>query len=86
MGLDTVELVMTWERDFSLSIPNDIASTLVTPEAAASAIGELLSKEGRPMDPEEIHRIIKQGTLEVSSLPEHQYRRDGRFVEDFGLD
>ncbi len=86
MGLDTVELVMTWERDFSLSIPNDIAATLTTPEVAANTIGALLSEAGRPMDPEELHRIIKQATLEVSGLREHQYRRDGRFVQDFGLD
>lgn len=86
MGLDTVELVMTWERDFSLSIPNDIAATFITPEGAADAIGALLSQAGRSMDSEEIHRIIKQATLEISGLREHQYRRDGRFVHDFGLD
>jgi len=86
MGLDTVELVMTWEREFSLSIPNGVAETLVTPEHAAVAIGKLLEQAGRPMSHEEIHRIIKQATLDISGLREHQYRRDGEFVRDFGLD
>lgn len=41
MGLDSVELVIAWEKEFSISIPNELAATLITPQIAAEAIEEI---------------------------------------------
>ena len=86
MGLETVELVMSWEQAFSISIPNDLAATLVTPEKAADAIEDLLVNEGRKVSRFEIEKIIKTTTLEITGMRESAFRPDGRFVQDFGLD
>lgn len=86
MGLEAVELVVSWEQAFSISIPNDLASTLETPEKAAAAIQRLLEIEGRNVPRSEIEEIIRKSTLELSGMDESDYKRDGRFVEDFGLD
>jgi hypothetical protein len=86
MGLETVELVITWERSFSISIPNSTAATLTTPTEAANAIDRLLAEEGRPLARAEIDRVIKATTLDIAGISESEYRLDGRFVEDFGLD
>lgn len=86
MGLESVELVMAWERSFAISIPNDRAATLVTPKLAAIAIAEILEATGRATPEEEIARVIKITTLEISGMPENKYQMDGHFVRDFGLD
>ena len=38
MGLDGVELVMRWEADFGVEIPDEVASRLVTPKHAIDYI------------------------------------------------
>ncbi len=86
MGLETVELVVSWENAFAIAIPNSVAATLITPEAAAAAIERLLINEGRFLARSEIDHVIMQTTLEISGMKEMDYRVDGRFVQDFGLD
>jgi acyl carrier protein len=86
MGLDCVELVITWEREFSISIPNDTASTLITPKLAADAIEKILLDEGRPLGRKQIEQVIKATTLEISGADSEDYSSDMEFVRDFGLD
>lgn len=86
MGLESVELVTSWERAFSISIPNSIAATLTTPAEAAVAIGRLLAEDGRSLARIEIDQVIKATTLDLTGIREGDYRPDGRFVQDFGLD
>ena len=86
MGLDCVELVHTWEQEFSISIPNDAASKLVTPKLAAVAIEKILVNEGRPFGRKEIERVVKATTLEISGADAADYHADMEFVRDFGLD
>lgn len=86
MGLDSVELVIAWEKEFSISIPNELAATLITPQIAAEAIEEILLSEGRAWDRELIERIIKETTLEISGLDPGDYDASSEFVRDMGLD
>lgn len=86
MGLETVELVIGWEREFSISIPASLAETLITPEDAARAVEMLLADEGRPLHRETIEKIIRTVTLEVSGIDESDYLPNLRFVQDFGMD
>lgn len=86
MGLESVELVMEWEREFTIKIPNHMAATLETPELAANAIEDILASEGRSMDRASIERIIRKTTLDISGMEPGDYRPEGKFVQDFGLD
>lgn len=86
MGLETVELVIAWEKKFSISIPNELAATLITPRIAADAIEEILFNQGRAWDRESIEGIIKTTTLEVSGLDPADYHPCSEFVRDMGLD
>ena len=86
MGLDSVELVMSWEREFEIRIPNGTAAGLVTPRDAADAIAEILQAAGRPAAREVIEEVIRTTTLDLTGLDPADYRQDGRFMEEFGLD
>lgn len=86
MGLECVELVIAWEREFSISIPDGVAATLITPAHAAKAIEQILVSVGKPMEVSTIEEIIRTTTLDISGMKSAQYRQDGRFCEDFGID
>lgn len=86
MGLDTGQLVMTWEKEFVIRIPNETTATLVTPRRATEAIAEILRTAGKPLDRETIDEVIRTTTLDLSGMKAAEYRVDGRFVQDFGLD
>jgi hypothetical protein len=86
MGLETVELVISWEQEFGITIPNSVASTLITPAQASDAIECLLNSSGKPRDRSAIEAIVRTTTLEISGMNPDDYRIDGRFVQDFGLD
>lgn len=52
MGLDTVEILMTWEEAFDLSIPNEDAERMQTPQMAIDYIcSRLGAVEGGSMCP-----------------------------------
>jgi hypothetical protein len=86
MGLECVELVIAWEREFSITIPDGIAATLITPAHAANAIEQILLSAGKPMELTAIEEIIRTTTLDISGMKPAHYRQDGRFCEDFGID
>ena len=85
MGLETVELVISWEQEFGISIPNKVAATLITPRHAGDAIERLLVSSGRAVERPAIDAVIKATTLDISGMDAAEYRIDGQFVEDFGM-
>lgn len=86
MGLDTVELVMCWEEEFSIRIPDADKQKLTTPREAGDLIERLILEDGRQLAREEIDQIVKLCTIENCGVAEEIYHLDGKFVEDFGLD
>ena len=81
MGLDVVELVMSYEQAFGIKIPNDVAATLETPKMVIDYI------EGRQdvdLSREQIAKTVRELTIELSG--EKVYREDAYFVKDMGLD
>lgn len=86
MGLETVELVMTWEETFGVRIPDDLACRLETPELATGAIMELLARDGRMLSRNEVADLVRESTLAIAGVDPADYRTDARFVADFGLD
>lgn len=85
MGLETVELLISWEQEFDIAISDRAAATMFTPREAGDVIEQLLQSVGRPMDRSAIDRIIRSTTLEISGMNPDHYRPDGKFTEDFGM-
>jgi len=86
MGLDTIELVMQIEEEFSIEIPDDVASEILT-------IGELAQYlEKRTVGaPSEIK--YDQACERIFEILIHDFKvnpkivtANSRFVKDLGLD
>lgn len=85
MGLDLVETVMRIEEEFEITIPDEVAVTLVTPR---TVIDYLISR------PEISERWSKDYvTISVWMILEDEigidrkdYNENSRFIEDMGMD
>jgi hypothetical protein len=86
MGLDIVNLFITFEKEFDLEIPNSEAAYLTTPGKVIDWVFLQLETLGRPVPREHIAQAVKRITLEHSSIPERIYREEARFVNDFCMD
>lgn len=80
MGLETVELVMAWEEEFGVEIPDSVAASLKTPRQVTDWLAAQLP--GYPRD--EIAAGVRRRPLDQLGIRPTQYREDARFVEDFG--
>jgi hypothetical protein len=86
MGLDTVELVTRFEDSLGISIPDSAAERMATPRDVVDyAMAELQSQGHSPVR-RHVAEIVRLLTLDQSGMHAKQYREDGRFVEDFGMD
>ena len=86
MGLDTVELVMGYEEEFDIPIPDAEAEKMRTPRHVGDFVERILTEEGRTIPREQIDQKIKEITIDQLGLREKEYWLDGRYVEDFGAD
>ena len=50
MGLDIVEMVIRFEEEFEVEIPNKVAETLETPKAVIDYLSELPKYKNRPRE------------------------------------
>lgn len=86
MGLDTVELVMAFEEEFALEIPDAAAENMVTVGEAVDWIVGELKRLGRPVSPEDVFARVRKRTVEQSNVDPSRVRRETRFIDDLGLD
>ena len=86
MGLDSLELVLGWEEEFGISIPNEAAATFETPRNVGDYIEPALDAQGRSLPRAEIDRILKQVVIEQLGIDESVYGIDVKFVEEMGVD
>jgi len=86
MGLDTVELIIAFEKEFDLEIDHSEASILQTPGRVIDWVERELRRLGRPMPRDNIAESVKRVTLSQSGVSERFYREDARFVGDFCMD
>lgn len=66
MGLDTVELVMDFEKAFSIEIPNEIAEKMVTPRDVLDFVVKEHERLGRPVDRDAIFARIQAMTADLA--------------------
>jgi acyl carrier protein len=82
MGLESVELVMAFEEEFGISIPDSAAAKMTTPADVIDFVHVAVSLVPR----EVVAAKVKQIVLEQLGLPESTYSETKRFIEDFGVD
>ena len=86
MGLDLVELVLSYEESFGLEIPAAAAEKMRTPaDVIAYFESELRQRPGDQIRPL-IAEIVRLRTIEHLGIKPKIYREDATFVGDFGAD
>ncbi len=85
MGLDIVELVMTIEEEFDVSIPNHVARTLVRLGDIHGFVVKLLQERGEAVDPAEVWERLKLIVHREFAIPEEQIVPEAHLVYDLGL-
>lgn len=85
MGLDLVEMVMRIEEEFEITIPDEIAVTLVTPK---TVIDYLISipKINEKCSRNYIAIIVWLILEDETGIDRKDYNEDSRFIEDMGMD
>ena len=89
MGLDSVELVMAFEEEFEVEIPDDEAERIITVgDARDCIVGKLRARAEDPdaVDPEEVWSRIKAIVVDLIAVRPEQVTPDAAFIDDLGVD
>jgi hypothetical protein len=85
-----VELVMRFEEDLGIAIPDEVAATLETPrhviDHAAERLVGTADAGGETWTRERIAAVVRNAVLDDTGLEPRKYHEDARFVQDMGLD
>ena len=86
MGLDTLELVLSFEESFRLEIPYAAAEKMRTPADVIAFVEDQLRK--RPEDQIRllVAEIIRLITIKHLGIEPKRYREDATFHGDYGAD
>jgi acyl carrier protein len=86
MGLDTVELVMAFEEEFHIEIPDEAAEKMITVRNVRDFVVAEGRRLGRTIDPVDAFERIRKRTIDISNARPADIGLDTRFVDDLGLD
>ena len=87
MGLDSVELVMSVEKHFAVTIPDTDASTLTTVGKLHDWVVNELQRLGRPeVDPSAVFNGIRQLICDQLGIEPERVTRNARFIQDLHVD
>lgn len=84
MGLDLVETVMRIEEEFKITIPDEIAATLVTPRTVIDYLmsqPEVSKNHSRDYVAVSVWLILE----DEAGIDRKDYNEDSRFIEDMGM-
>ncbi len=85
MGLDTIELVLTAEKHFGVSVPDERAEKTITVELFAQLLYELRTQTASPMPFEEVLLELRQLVSKQFKIPIEKVLPEAEFVKDLGL-
>ncbi len=85
MGMESVELVLAYEEEFDIRIPEKDAEQMLTPRLTVAGIEKLLRIENQPIERERIEESVKRITIDILDLDERIYHLDASYVKDFGI-
>jgi acyl carrier protein len=86
MGLESVELVMALEEEFSIKIPDSEAAQLETPGHMLRYVVNALRSRGDQIDEHEAWIQIKEMIVEQLGVKPEQVTPEAYFVADLGVD
>jgi acyl carrier protein len=86
MGLDTVELVMAFEEEFGVEIPNEVSAGMITVRDVQVFILAEYSKRGVEADPATTFERIRWITSQFANVEPASISLDTTFIGDLGLD
>lgn len=89
MGLDSVELVMAFEEEFGVEIPDDEAERIITVgDARDCIVGKLRARAEDPdaIDPEEVWSRIKAIVVDLIGVRPEKVIPEAAFIDDLGVD
>ena len=86
MGLDSVELVMDFEKEFDIEIPNATAEAMITPRHVRDFVLAEYARLGREADSEAVFHRIQTVTARITALKPNKIGLDSHFIEDLGID
>lgn len=86
MGMDSVELVMRFEEDFGITIPDSAAEKMVTPGDVIAFVVAELHRLGRAIPEEDVAARVRHIVLDQTGIKESAYSPEKRFIQDFGID
>ncbi|MDF3075991.1 MAG: Acyl-carrier [Alphaproteobacteria bacterium] len=86
MGLDSVELVMAFEKEFGIDIPDAEAEKMVTPRHVRDYVISEYHRRGKQADPDAIFEKVRDVTCLQINVRREAVSLDTRFVEDLGVD
>jgi acyl carrier protein len=85
MGMDTVELVMAVEEEFSMTIPNDVAATLDT---AGKLYEYVILNHGidGDLNEDQIWNKLVDVIIRQLGVRREEVKKESNFVYDLGVD
>lgn len=86
MGLDTVELVMAVEEEFSLEIPDSESAKLVRVGDLYRFVLQTLRQRGDVIDEDAIWKRLTDVIVAQLGVQPERVTPDARFIEDLGAD
>lgn len=86
MGLDTVKLVMAFEDEFEIAIPNDVAARLQTVGDVTEYVWRRLAAEGRPRERDAVLAMVCIITCDECGTRLDELTEATTFVEDLHMD
>lgn len=85
VGLDSVELVLAVEQEFSIEIPDAIAEKLYTVGELHSFVVSELRRNGGKANTDDIFNRLRELICEQLAIKPERVIPDARFVQDLGL-
>ncbi|MBA3246597.1 MAG: hypothetical protein H0T63_00775 [Pyrinomonadaceae bacterium] len=82
MGLDTVELLMAFEEEFGMAIPDADASELTTPRQVTDYVMSKL--DGERITREQVAAAVRRVIEEQTAI--YDFTEDSHFIRDLHLD
>lgn len=86
MGLDSVELVMEFEEQFGIDIPDADAEKLQTVGDVTDYVTTRLAAEGRPRAREDVLVLVMVITCDQCGTTLDELTESTSFVNDLGID
>ena len=86
MGLDSVELVMAFEDEFEIRIPDEVAAGMRSVRDVVDHVVAQLAAQGRARDRDLVLAMVYVITADQTGVALDRLHEDTQFVADLGID